>query len=136
MDSTREQAKDAINSGSAPGISPRLNQYRLHTPGHGRRALLRWISNGLMETYPGFLLRSQIVRYPALQEYYSKQLAILEARRAYESVPAYREFIDQQCGSINNIEYFSDLPEMHKANYIKPYGSQDKNSLYVKLIRW
>jgi phenylacetate-CoA ligase len=108
-----------------------VNQHRLHTNGHGRRALLRSISAALLETYPGFLLRSQVVKYPLLQRYYSEQLAILEARRAYERVPAYRDYIDAQCGGFSNIERFCDLPETNKDLYIKPYGKGDKRSLYV-----
>jgi phenylacetate-CoA ligase len=131
-DSTRERETTPSKiRDSSPAFAPRVNPRLLHTAGHGRRALLRAVSNGLMETYPGFLLRSQIVKYPQLQQYYSEQLAILEARRAYESVPAYRKFVDQRCGSFENCQRFSDLPETDKADYIKPYDAEDKTLLYV-----
>lgn len=111
--------------------SAKLNDHSFGRDMLGTRHLLRSANGLLVSSFAGFMWRARLSRYEGLYQAAGKELAVLEARRAYASVPAYKEFIDQRVPDFRAIRRFSDLPETNKKDYIKPYADGDKLALYV-----
>lgn len=96
----------------------------------GYREMMHGTSRLLMTTYPGFMARIKLSSFEGMYHHASRELAVVEAQRAYRKVEAYRQFVDARC-DWNSVRKFSDLPETDKKSFIKPFAEGDKLALYV-----
>lgn len=112
-------------------VSERSSQREFKRDYLGGRLLAKALNGLLSGSYVGYLLsRVKLSQNENLYQKLSEELAILEAKRAYSSVPAYKKFVDQRI-DWQKVKKFSDLPETNKDDYIKPSWSNDKLALYV-----
>jgi phenylacetate-CoA ligase len=102
----------------------------LHGNRFGVDSLLHGLNRLALGSYLGFRERINFARHEDLTQRISRVLASREARRAYNTVPAYRKFIDDRA-DWQGIATLSDLPETDKNNYIKPSMESDRLDLYA-----
>ena len=74
-----------------------------------------------------FLARLALSRWETFYHNLARRAAIAEARRAYQRVPAYAEFV----GEASAIKSFEQLPVTSKSNYVLPALQRDGLSLYT-----
>jgi phenylacetate-CoA ligase len=79
-------------------------------------------------SYKLFICRTYLSRFETIYSYFSRLMAISEACRAQNRVPAYKEFLISK--NISNSQ-FSELPETSKENYILPSLKRSLEELYI-----